>query len=93
MPETKGKRRTPPPTPDRDAGPPTALVNLLYQLLETELGGAQVYRTALRAAVRPDLLPRRRRRPVGDGGGADRHRVDPGFGELHRHHLLHAGSE
>jgi hypothetical protein len=62
MPETKGKRsvgrspgRTPPPAPEREVGPPTALVNLLYQLLETELGGAQVYRTALRAAVRPDL--------------------------------------
>lgn len=28
---------------------------LLYQLLETELGGVQVYRTALRCAINPEL--------------------------------------
>jgi hypothetical protein len=29
--------------------------NLLYQLLETEMGGVQVYRTALRCVLNPDL--------------------------------------
>ena len=37
-------------------GDPTqAITALLYQLLETEMGGVQVYRTALQCAIRPDL--------------------------------------
>jgi hypothetical protein len=34
---------------------PPGLVDLMYQLLETELGGVQVYRTAIQCAVHPDL--------------------------------------
>ena len=32
------------------------LVGFMYQLLETEMGGVQVYRTALQCAVNPDLV-------------------------------------
>jgi hypothetical protein len=32
-----------------------AIEALLYQVLETELGGVQVYRAALRSAINPDL--------------------------------------
>src|SRR5688572_1407189 len=31
-------------------------VALLYQLLETEMGGVQIYRTALQCAVNPELM-------------------------------------
>ncbi len=33
-----------------------ALVSFLYQLLETEMGGVQVYRTALQCAHHPELI-------------------------------------
>jgi hypothetical protein len=45
------RTRTPPP-----AEAPQAVANLLYQLLETEMGGVQVYRTALQCAVHPELV-------------------------------------
>jgi hypothetical protein len=35
--------------------PAHGIASLLYQLLETEMGGVQVYRTALQCAVNPDL--------------------------------------
>ena len=46
-----------PPRLDRLDGDPTAHARLalLYQLLETELGGVQVYRTALQCALEPAL--------------------------------------
>jgi hypothetical protein len=47
--------RTSPPNPDTAAKAAHAQVALLYQLLETELGGVQVYRTALVCALDPDL--------------------------------------
>lgn len=47
--------RTSPRNPDTAASAAHAQVALLYQLLETELGGVQVYRTALVCALDPDL--------------------------------------
>jgi hypothetical protein len=32
-----------------------SLNELLYQMLETEMGGVQVYRTAIRCAINDDL--------------------------------------
>lgn len=43
------------PTPPGTDDPAHGKVALLYQLLETELGGVQVYRTALQCAVHPEL--------------------------------------
>lgn len=43
------------PTPPGIDDPAHGKVALLYQLLETELGGVQVYRTALACAVHPEL--------------------------------------
>jgi hypothetical protein len=34
---------------------PTGMKDLMYQLLETEMGGVQVYRTALKCAINDDL--------------------------------------
>jgi hypothetical protein len=34
---------------------PSGISTLLYQLLETEMGGVQMYRTALQCALNPDL--------------------------------------
>ncbi len=39
----------------RKAYDPTQLNELLYQALETEIGGAQIYETAISCAVNPDL--------------------------------------
>ena len=38
-----------------DPAPQLALEALLYQLLEVEMGGVQVYRTALQCVMQPDL--------------------------------------
>jgi hypothetical protein len=43
-----------PPTPPADPAD-RARTALLYQLLETEMGGVQVYRTALQCALDPEL--------------------------------------
>ncbi|HTE52742.1 MAG TPA: hypothetical protein VK698_17940 [Kofleriaceae bacterium] len=45
MPSTNGAKA------DKQAG----MANLLYQVLETELGGVQVYRTALQCVINEDL--------------------------------------
>jgi hypothetical protein len=47
------ERPNPSPTPD---GPAQGLAGLMYQLLETEMGGVQVYRTALQCAINPELF-------------------------------------
>ncbi len=48
------RKRTP---ADRDPSTPNdGLTALMYQLLETEMGGVQVYRTALQCAINPDLV-------------------------------------
>jgi hypothetical protein len=39
-----------------DVAPAPGLSALLYQLLETEMGGVQVYRTALQCAIHPELI-------------------------------------
>jgi hypothetical protein len=42
--------------PDQSAAAlPDGVVTLLYQLLETEMGGVQIYRTAIQCAIHPDL--------------------------------------
>jgi hypothetical protein len=38
------------------AGEREGVANLLYQVLETEMGGVEVYRTALRCAIHDELL-------------------------------------
>jgi hypothetical protein len=43
------------PKSNPSAGRPTGLSNLLYEALETELGGVQIYTNAIRFAITPDL--------------------------------------
>jgi hypothetical protein len=43
------------PPDQTDAALTDGVVTLLYQLLETEMGGVQVYRTAIQCALHPDL--------------------------------------
>ena len=50
---TQSKKQSSQSSPPPD--PTLALSSLLYQLLETEMGGVQVYRTALQCAINPDL--------------------------------------
>jgi hypothetical protein len=49
---TQTKKTPSPPTP---ADPKAGIAALLYQLLETEMGGVLVYRTALQCAIHPEL--------------------------------------
>jgi hypothetical protein len=43
------------PPDQTDAALPDGVVTLLYQLLETEMGGVQIYRTAIQCAINADL--------------------------------------
>lgn len=45
---------------EKRAGPDAQVTGLLYQALETELGGVEIYRTALQCAQDEDLEKERR---------------------------------
>ena len=49
------KSKTPPPPADRKSGSLTQLEELLLQALETEMGGVDIYRTALQCVQNDDL--------------------------------------